>query len=160
MNFINERKIPKNYKDKYYNLLGGAILKGKNSFYINQEKFKNLCSNWTVDYENNCFLASFPHGERGLAQTLMTFIFYWRSEFFYVAACRELELYEEHDALNYYQILCDFDSNIELDREIFFTDLKQALSAYGSAGAFSGSRYLVIFRDANNKSTYYHALIS
>ena len=102
MNFVNEKEIPATYKNKYYELLGNIKLKGKNSFYINQKKFKDNCNHWTVDYENDCFLGAFPHGERGLAMTLKTFIFYWNKQFFYVAACRELVENNGVNFLNYY----------------------------------------------------------
>lgn len=157
MNFVNEKEIPAIYKSKYFELLGNTKLKGRNSFYINQNKFKDNCNHWTVDYENDCFLAAFPHGERGLSMTLKTFIFYWDKQFFYIAACREQISENGIVFLNYYQILYYMYDGI--NKEAFLKNLKQALITYGTAGAFSGIKCQVVFNETTNKDAYFHSIV-
>ena len=143
MAFLNEKKIPKEYLEKYGSMLESQKLKDASGSLMPAETIRG-CSGWTVDYDRCIFLASFPHGYMEL-KSLQLFIFHWQNNIFYVEANREINRVANPRDINYYSVLFKPPIELEQQKSLFLGGLKEALKAYGTAGAFSGVESNVIF---------------
>ena len=78
-------------------------------------------------------------------QGFLMVIFHWQNNIVYVEANREINRVANPRDINYYSVLFKPPIELEQQKSLFLGGLKEALKAYGTAGAFSGVESNVIF---------------